>query len=149
MADAVADSILVRAERSVVLDVVADLAAYPQWQEECREVQVLETDARGRDRTARFVVDARIIQVTMVLAYTYEPPDAPTAVRWTLVEGDGVRRVDGSYELEERGGGTTAVTYRVAVEPSMSLPGFVRRRAAKLVVDRGLKGLKARVESRA
>ena len=142
MADSVTDRIVVAADPDTIMDVVADVEAYPQWQDRVREVEVLGTDADGWVTEARMVVDAKMFTASFVLAYGYTPDE----MRWHLVSGDGVRRNDGAYRLADRGDGTTEVTYELVVEPSVPGPGLRRRQAAKAIVDTALKGLKRRVE---
>ena len=60
MADAVRESTTLDAELDTVLQVVRDVASYPQWQEDFRSVDVLDRDDEGRPRSARLVVDARL-----------------------------------------------------------------------------------------
>lgn len=143
MSDAVSESIIVEAGADAVMDVIADFAAYPEWQEEIKDVEILETDDDGWATKVRYVVDAKIFSMTYVLAYTY----ADDAMHWNLVEGDQVRKIDGTYRLEEQDDGTTLVTYDLEVVPAISLPRMVRRKAAQRIVDGALKGMKRRVES--
>jgi hypothetical protein len=79
-----------------------------------------------------------------VLDYTY----TDTSMEWVLVEGDGVRRNDGRYDLRDLGDGTTEVTYALEVEPAVPVPGLIRRKAAKRIIDGALAGMKRRVEQR-
>lgn len=144
MSDAVSDSIVVEADPDMVMDVIADFEAYPEWQDEIKEVEVLARDNDGWGTEVRYVVDAKIFSMTYVLAYTYDDD----AMHWTLVEGDQVRKIDGTYRLEEQGDGTTLVIYDLEVVPAISLPKMVRRQAAKRIVDSALKGMKRRVESK-
>jgi ribosome-associated toxin RatA of RatAB toxin-antitoxin module len=140
--DRVSDSIVVAAGPDAIMDVIADFDAYPEWQPEFKEVEVLETDDDGWGTKVRYVVDAKVMQAGLVLAYTYEDH----AMRWTLVEGDGVKRNDGAYVLEDQGDGTTKVTYEAEIEPSIPMPGMLRRKAAKRIVEGALRGMKQRVE---
>lgn len=141
MADAVSDRIVVAAELDRVLAVVADVEAYPQWQDEIREVEVLESDDDGWPVRVRMVVDARVFHTTLVLAYRY----TATSMAWELEEGDQVRRNDGRYELEDLGDGTTAVTYQLEIELAVPVPTPLRRRAARRIVEGALSGLQRRV----
>ena len=77
------------------------------------------------------------------IAYSY----TDTSMSWHLVEGEQVRKVDGSYTLEDQGDGTTKVTYQLEVDPTISVPGILKRKATKKIVDSALKGMKQRVES--
>lgn len=144
MSDAVSDRIVVRAAPDRVLAVITDFAAYPQWQDEVRGADVLEHDAQGLGTRVRIALDAKVLKGSLVLAYDY--PD-PSTVRWHLVESDLLRRNDGSYHLTGRADGTTEVTYTLEVDPTVRLPGMLRRQAARRIADGALKGLKARVES--
>jgi ribosome-associated toxin RatA of RatAB toxin-antitoxin module len=141
--DAVRERIVVRADPDTILDVVADFEAYPQWQPEVKDVEILETDDDGWGTRVRFVIDARLFTTSLVLAYTY----SEAAMRWHLVEGDPVKRNDGEYVLRDLGDGTTEVTYALEIDPGVPVPGIVRRQAAKRIVDSGLHGLKRRVEA--
>jgi hypothetical protein len=54
--------------------------------------------------------------------------------------------MDGVYLLSEVDGGTE-VLYRLAVDVKIPMIGMIKRKAEKVIIDRALKGLKARVES--
>jgi len=78
-----------------------------------------------------------------VLAYEW---DADVAVRWQLDEaGSTVTEMSGAYLLADEGG-ATRVSYELAVATKMPLPGLIRRRAEKTIVDTALRGLKSRAE---
>ena len=142
MADSVRDSIRVAADADTVMGIVSDLAAYPQWQPDITSVEVLDTDDAGWATRARFVIDARILTVSCVLAYTYDE----AGMHWHLVEGDGLERNDGSYLLQRLPDAQTEVTYVLEVEPTVSVPRPLRRRIAERIVTSALEGLKRRVE---
>lgn len=144
MSEAVSDSITVQADPDTVMDVIADFEAYPEWQDEIKNVEVLETDDDGWGTKVRFEVDAKVLSMRYVLGYTY----GDNQMHWTLVEGDQLRKIDGSYLLHDQGDGTTLVTYDLEVVPAISLPKMLRRKAAQRIVDGALKGMKRRVESR-
>lgn len=144
MSDAVRDSIVVAADPDTIFDVIADFEAYPEWQSETSDVEILETDEDGWATRVRMVVDARVMQARMVLAYSY----TDTEMHWHLVEGEGLKRNDGSYRLEPREDGTTLVTYEIEVVPTAPVPGFLRRQAAKRIAEAALQAMKRRVEAR-
>lgn len=148
MAESVSERIVVHAPAATVLDVIVDFPRYPEWQDETKAVEVLQRGPDGRADRVRFTVDAKVFTTTFVLGYTYEDTPPEDAVRWALVDGDQLRRNDGSYHLRDRGDGTTEVAYALDLEPAMALPGILRRRAAKRIVDSALHQLKARAESR-
>ena len=143
MGQKVSDTVVIDATPDEVLAVILDLEAYPEWSDDVNRVDVVSTDDQGRPRDARFDVDARVAQVDYVLRYDY---DGPADVQWSLLEGEVLRQLDGSYTLVDRDG-STHVTYALEVDISMPVPGFIKKRAARTILDTGLKGLKARVES--
>ncbi|MEK7292201.1 MAG: hypothetical protein AAB088_02030 [Actinomycetota bacterium] len=77
------------------------------------------------------------------MAYDYI--DAPRRLSWTLVAGDIMRSIRGAYTFETVPDGTR-VTYDLAIELVVPLPGFVKRRAEVRILDT-LKELKTRSES--
>ena len=105
-------------------------------------LDVLERHPDGRARTVRFALDAGAIKDTYTLAYTWQD-DA--SVSWTLVQGEMLTAMDGSYTLRDSAAGTE-VTYRLAVDVKVPMIGMIKRKAEKVVIDRALKGLKKRVE---
>lgn len=143
MGQKVSDSTRIAADPDTILDVITDHAAYPEWAEGMQKAEVLETDAEGRPTRTRFQVDAKVVEATYTLAYTY----GPNRVSWNLVEGDMVNQLDGAYILAPSGS-ETEVTYELEVDVDIPLPGFMKKRAAKQILDTGLRGLKQRAESR-
>ena len=142
MRGAVQASIVVHAEPDRVWDVIADFDAYPQWQPDIREAETLETDGDGWGTKARFVVDARFMHAEVVLAYTY----TDTTMTWALVEGEGVRRNDGTYTVEPGEDGATLVSYELEIEPAVPVPALMRRKAARRIVEAALRDMKLRAE---
>lgn len=143
MGQKVSDTARIGASRETILDVITDIDAYPQWAEGVQRAEVLETDGEGRPSRARFEVDAKVVEVKYTLSYTY----AEDRVSWTLVEGDPLNQLDGSYVLAPSGT-ETDVTYSLEADVDIPLPGFMKKRAAKQILDQGLRGLKKRAESR-
>ena len=142
MGQRVSDSIRIAAAPATIFDVITDLEAYPQWAEGMLEVEVLSHDDEGRPHQARFRVDARVVEVTYTLQYRYDGHD----VSWTLVEGETLSQLDGAYHLTPQGADATDVAYRLEVDIDMPLPGFLKKRAARTILDQGLRGLKQRSE---
>jgi hypothetical protein len=81
------------------------------------------------------------------LAYTYS--EASDVISWTLVEGDIMRALEGSYTFVEAPDGSTDVTYHLAVDLVVPIPGFVKRRAEGKIITTALRELKHRVETAA
>ncbi len=125
--------------------VIADFAAYPQWASAVRATEVLSEQAAGRASQVRFTLDAGVLKDTYVLGYDW---DGDAGVHWHLAEpGSVISAMDGGYLLADRSGGTEA-TYELTVDLRIPMPGLLKRRAEKTIIDTALKGLKNRVESR-
>ena len=93
----------------------------------------------------RFVASSFGRQTTYTLAYDHS--DAPQVLRWSLVEGDVLSQMEGSYEFSEVGPKQTETTYSLALDLAVALPGFVQRRAEDKIIGSAIDGLKDRVES--
>lgn len=144
MGQKVSDSVTIDASPETILDIITDLDAYPEWAEGVRSAEVVERDDQGRPARGRFRVDARVVEVSYTLAYAY---DGTERVSWELVEGDTLNQLDGSYDLTPAGGGTEVV-YTLEADVDIPLPGFMKKRAARQILESGLRGLKQRAESR-
>ena len=81
------------------MGVIADFARYPDWTGEVKEAEVLDTDAEGRAKQVRLVLDAGAIKDDHTLAYTWS---GDNEVSWTLVKSQMLRALDGSYLLPRR-----------------------------------------------
>ncbi len=145
MADRTESSIVIDAPPSRVIEVIADIAAYPDWSDGVRSVEILTQYEDGRPADARFVVDAGAIKDTYELEYDWADDDS--SVSWTLTSGQMLKAMDGAYELSDNGDGTTTVRYRLSVDVSIPMIGLIKRKAEKVIVDTALRGLKERVES--
>ena len=148
MADRTRASIQIGAPAAAVMAVIADLPAYPEWTGEVKRAEVLATDPEtGRAARVSLTIDSGALRDRQVLAYTF---DGDRAVHWTLVEGDMLRSLEGSYVLTaEDGGGATTVEYTLAVDAKIPLFGMMKSKIEKVIIDRALTGLKKRVETTA
>jgi polyketide cyclase/dehydrase/lipid transport protein len=144
MAARTSSRIVIAAPPAAVMAVIADFATYPQWAAAVRAADVL-AQQDGRATRVRFTLDAGMLKDTYVLGYDW---DGDAAVHWHLAEpGSVISAMNGGYLLAGRDG-ATETTYELAVDLRIPMPGLVRRRAEKTIIDTALKGLKNRVESR-
>jgi hypothetical protein len=143
MGEKVSDDIAIAASVDTVWDVITDLDAYPDWADGVLETEIETTTDDGYPHRGRFRIDARVAEFSYVLEYTYDNYD----ISWTLVEGDTISQLDGTYELWEENGGT-GVRYSLEVDIDMPIPHFLKKRAARHILEQGLRGLKQRSESR-
>jgi ribosome-associated toxin RatA of RatAB toxin-antitoxin module len=127
------------------VDVALDFERYPDWAPDIKESTVLARDERGRATKVAFRAAAMGRSATYILAYDYT--DDARRISWSLLEGDIMRALDGTYIFETATDGTTDVTYHLSVELVVPIPGFVKRRAEGKIMGTALRELKHRVES--
>jgi ribosome-associated toxin RatA of RatAB toxin-antitoxin module len=136
-------SLVIEAEPAVCFDEITHYETFPEWQAAVKEVDVLSRDEDGRGRDVRFVIDAKVRQVSYTLRYSYEQPHLIT---WDYVDGD-VKSVDGEYVFEDQRDGTTLATYSLDIDPGVWLPGPVKKMLTDQVMKRSVEDLKRRVEN--
>ena len=143
MAEQSEGTVHIDASPKEVMDVITDFDAYTAWADGMKGVEVLKKDKQGRGKEVRFDVSSFGLSDTLVFAYTYGAGNK--SVSWELVEAKNVKDLEGAYELEGDTDGTE-VTYRLTLEPSIPLPGLVKRQIEKRMLKTALDGLKKRVE---
>jgi uncharacterized membrane protein len=145
MTDSASERIRVDAPADRCFDVAIDFESYPEWLRDVKEAKILEVDDERRGKRVEYRAAALGKSVRYVLEYDYA--EAPEAFSWHFVEGDMLRRLDGTYRFEVESPDTTRVHYDLSVELAMPLPGLVKRRAAGLIMGSALKELKKQVEA--
>ena len=144
MADKTTSSIVIGVPRKDVMAVIADFEAYPDWATGIRSAEVLSSAAE-RASAVRFTLDAGVIKDSYVLSYDW---NGDLAVRWDLAEpGSVITALSGGYLLADADVGTK-VTYDLAVDVRIPMPGMLKRRAEKTIIETALKGLRDRAEAR-
>jgi ribosome-associated toxin RatA of RatAB toxin-antitoxin module len=144
MAERTESSIVINAPADRVMEVIANVLAYPEWSDGVQSVEILTTYEDLRPADVVFAVDAGAIKDKYQLEYDWS--DDNRVVTWTLTSGEVLKAMDGAYRLTENGDATTTVVYQLAVDVSIPMIGMIRRKAEKVIVDTALMGLKERVE---
>jgi uncharacterized membrane protein len=126
-----------------VYKIAVDFERYPEWAKDVKQVDVVEHDDQGRGARVEYRAAALGKSTRYILEYDYG--EAPAAFSWKLVEGDMLRQLDGRYGFEADGDGTR-VSYELTADPSIPLPGFIKRRAASMIIGTALKELKREAE---
>ncbi len=125
-----------------------DIAAYPEWVENLRSVEIQSTDEQGRPKTVKFEAEGLGRMSSYILAYDLS--EAPHKLAWSLVSGDLTREIEGRYVFhdmtEQQGMTLTEVDYDLTIDLAVPLPGFVKRRAEDKIVKSALDRFKQRVE---
>ena len=134
----------IAAPLSTVLDTIRDLEAQPSWVPEILEAEVLEVfEDDGLPATARFRASAAVGTDAYTLAYEHRDD----GMDWSMVEGRLQTGQEGVYDLVETGPGSTSVTFRLTIHHNLPIPGLLRRRVIRGLVDNTVNGLKTHLES--
>lgn len=137
--------IVIDADASSIMAVIADFEAYPQWATGLTKAEILDPGDGKHATEVLFALDAAPIRDEYALRYVWA---GDNKVSWSLSKsGQMLRSMDGTYLLEPGSGGTR-VTYQLSVDVSVPLLGMLKRKAEKVIIDTALKGLKDRVEGR-
>ncbi|MET0728544.1 MAG: SRPBCC family protein [Acidimicrobiales bacterium] len=146
MADQATQTMVIAASADRIREALVDFEAYPTWARDLKGVTVAVRDADDRGREVTFRAAAMGRSTSYTLSYDYA--EDPVTISWELLSGDIMRKLDGSYVLQPMAGDgeQTAVTYHLAVDLIVPLPGFVKRRAQAKIIHTALRQLRQHVE---
>jgi ribosome-associated toxin RatA of RatAB toxin-antitoxin module len=105
-----------------VWKLVEDVEKSPDWQGGLKDVEALERDDEGRATVVESSSDAKVRTIKSTIRFTY---DGPSRLSWTQEKGE-LKSVDGSWQLEDLGGGRTRATYSLDVELGRMLGMVIR-----------------------
>ena len=126
--------------------IVEDVATAPDWQGGLVSIKPLETDGEGRPTLVESENDIKVRTVKTQVRFAY---DGPTKLSWRQEKGD-LKSVEGSWTLEDLGGGRTKATYTLDSDPGrvlgMIIRGPVEAAVRAMLVNARPGELKKRVE---
>ena len=146
---------MIEGDRSVEIDapiercyeIAADIERATEWQGSLRDVEVLERDGDKRAVLVETESDAKVKNVRAVLRFSYDPPER---IEWVQEKGD-TKSLEGSWTLEDLGGGRTRATYALAADPGrmlgMLLRGPAEGKVRDFLLGGAAEGLKERAEA--
>jgi uncharacterized membrane protein len=143
MADTATETILIDAPRERVWEIATDIARYPEWARDIKEVVITVTDDDGRPLEVEFRASALGRSTHYTLIYDYS--EAPDVLGWKMLEGDIERSIDGAFVFTPVDGDKTEARYDLAIDLVVPLPGFVKRRAEVRILNT-VRELKVRAE---
>ncbi len=142
--DTATQTIEVDAPLDEVLETIRDIESQSEWIPEILEAELLEVyEDDDLPATARFKASATVGTDEYTLSYEH----SDDGMSWTMVKGRLQTGQEGRYTLAEAGPGKTSVTYELTIHHNLPLPGFIRGRVIRGLVDNTLTGLKKRMES--
>ena len=126
--------------------VVEDVLAAPEWQGGLVAIRALQRDVENRPTLVETENDIKVRTVKTQVRFGYE---APTRLSWVQEKGD-LKSVEGSWTLEDLGGGRTLATYTLDSDPGrmlgMLIRGPVEAAVRGMLVNARPGELKSRVE---
>lgn len=144
MAETATETITIAAPPERVWAIATDIERYPEWAHDVKDVVVTARDDDGRPHQVEFRASGLGRSTHYTLAYDYS--SAPSSLAWTMVKGDIQRSIEGAYRFEPTADGGTEVKYDLSIELVVPLPGFVKRRAERRILN-AIKEMKAFAES--
>jgi uncharacterized protein YndB with AHSA1/START domain len=102
----------IEAPIEAVFAIAADVEGSPRWQPEIKVAECVERDRDGNQVLVHMETDAKVRRLGAEMRFGFHPPDR---IEWAQEEGD-LKAVEGSWELEDLGGGRTRATYRLEVD---------------------------------
>ena len=138
--DSAEQTVEVQAPFADVLATIRDVEGQVEWIPEILEAEVLEEYDDGLPATARFKASATVGTDEYTLSYEH----GDDQMSWTMVKGRLQTGQEGSYTLEKAGPASTTVTYSLTIHHNLPLPGFIRGRVIRGLVDSTLTGLQKR-----
>jgi carbon monoxide dehydrogenase subunit G len=102
--------------------IVEDVLSAPEWQGGLDAMSALERDAQGRPTLVETENDIKVRRIKARVRFSYE---GPTRLSWSQEQGD-MKSVEGSWELEDLGGGRTRATFNLDADPGRVLGMLIR-----------------------
>ena len=133
MAETATETITIAAPHDQVWAIATDLERYPEWAHDVKDVVITSRDDDGRPHQVEFRTSALGRSTHYTLEYDYS--GAPGALAWTMVKGDIQRSIEGAYRFTPTDDGGTQVRYDLEIELVVPLPGFVKRRAERRILN--------------
>jgi hypothetical protein len=138
----------VRASREVmfdaspeaILDALADIEGVPSWSTLHRHAEVLDRHPDGRPHHVKATLKIMGLTERQLLEYHW----GPDWVVWDAKDTFQQRGQHGEYNLT-REGDETRVRFDLIIDLAAPIPGFLIKRAKKIVLDVAIDRLRSRV----
>ncbi len=105
-----------------VWQLIEDVESAPEWQGGLDASTALERDEDGRAVVVETESDIKVRRIKARVRFTYE---GPSRLSWTQEKGE-MKSVEGSWELEDLGGGRTRATFNLDADPGRMLGMLIR-----------------------
>ncbi|MFT4200589.1 SRPBCC family protein [Gordonia sp. (in: high G+C Gram-positive bacteria)] len=121
---------------SVVMEVLQDVEALPEWSGPHKTAEILEEYDDGLPKLVKVKVSVGPITDEQTLAYTW----TDDSCTWDLVEGTQLSKQHGVYTITANDKGSH-VDFVLDVDLKVKLPGLIVKQGQKTAVETAKKGL--------
>lgn len=129
--------------REELWKVIADYASYPQFVEGAQKVKILSREKTPKGEKVR--VEYGISLLSKDITYTLDHyEEGPAGMRWELVDSNILKRNSGQWSLKALGTGQTEVTYSLALDFKIYVPGMILNGLVKSQLPKMLEGFEKR-----
>lgn len=125
--------------RDKLWSVITDYEKYSEFVDGVHSIKVLSQD-KSKARV-QYAIQLLGKEITYVLDHVSE---SPTKMHWTLVESNIMKSNEGAWELKDLGGGKTEVTYRLALDFKIYVPGMILNGLVKSSLPKMMESFEAR-----
>jgi hypothetical protein len=120
------------------MEALSDVGVLTQWSPMHKRIEVLDCYPDGRPHHVKATVKIMGLVDTEILEYHW----GPDWVVWDAAETFQQHGQHIEYSVKPEGVDKARVRFDVTVEPSGPIPGFVVKRATKIVLDAATEGLR-------
>ncbi len=133
----------VAADEAVILGIVADFEAYPQWNEEVKGCWILHRYDDGRPSQLRLDTVVQGNEGTYIQAVYYP---APNQIQTVMQQGEHFSKQEQLFSVVGMGA-TTLLTVDMDVETSFPVPAIMVKKVVNEALDHLANNLKGRAEA--
>lgn len=128
--------------RDKLWKVITDYTKYPEFVEGAQKVKVLSNEG-GKVR-----VEYAISLLSKDITYTLDHfEEAPGSMRWELVDSNIMKSNSGAWTLKDLGAGRTEVTYSLALDFKIYVPGMILNGLVKSSLPKMLESFEKRTRA--
>lgn len=129
---------VIDAPPDLVMEALSDVSVLSAWSPVHKRVEILDRYPDGRPHHVKTIVKVLGLVDTEILEYHW----GPDWVVWDAKETFQQHGQHVEYSVKPEGVDQTRVRFDITVEPSGPIPGFVVKRATKIVLDAATEGLR-------
>jgi ribosome-associated toxin RatA of RatAB toxin-antitoxin module len=138
----VSKTVEVTAKASVIMAIVADFEAYPEWNEEIKGLWVLARYDDSRPSQLRLDASLNGFNASYIQAVYYP---GPNQIQTVMQQGDLFSKQEQLFSVVEMGA-TTLLTVDMDIEVTMPVPAMMVKKMANDALDNLADKLKGRAE---